>query len=616
MRKNYFLTLLLTLCISAASFGQVILAEGFDYADGPLVPNGGWTSAGGAAGTFLVSSGQAVVQHGTPDEDVRYSFTPVSGDIFVAFDFSVDDLGAPYGAGSDFEYFAHFRFRSQIDVVPPTGSGDYTLGISSDDNDAEAVWATDLTFGTTYRAVMRFNQDTGTATLWIDPTADTDTSISGTDDGAFSVTSFDLRQSDSEENETVRVDNLMIGQTFNDVLVFAPQTDPTLSITGITDNQEFHPWTTEVAVGFSISNFTLSGDNGSGMSDGTGDGYIVGTAVENGGTPDSDNIFGMSVNYEGLQPGDNVMLTAELVDNAGNSLTPPVVATVNFTIAAAASQASDIATLRAGTEGDYYELTGESTLTWDAMNGRNQKYIQDGSAAILIDDDAGTITTSYNVGDGITGIRGRLGSFNGVLQFVPSVDPGAATATGLSITPQVVTIADLNSNLDDYESELVTINDVNFVDADGSTSFGNGNGNYDITDGTNTLIFRLNFTTDINGTLIPSSSANITGIPAEFGGDSQIFGLSLSNIVLGVQRDEIEGFAAFPNPVRGNGLTVRTGSIDTKEVALFNVLGRKVFAQSFSGTEDTFDVSNLSSGIYILKVTEGSRIATQKVVIE
>ena len=41
MRKNYFLTLLMTLCLTSLAFGQVILAEGFDYADGSLVPNGG-----------------------------------------------------------------------------------------------------------------------------------------------------------------------------------------------------------------------------------------------------------------------------------------------------------------------------------------------------------------------------------------------------------------------------------------------------------------------------------------------------------------------------------------------------------------------------------------------
>ena len=74
------------------------------------------------------------------------------------------------------------------------------------------------------RAIIKFDQVTGTAKLWINPTLSTDTSISGSDAGAATIVSFDLRQSDSQVNETVRVDNLMIGQTFANVLVYSGDT--------------------------------------------------------------------------------------------------------------------------------------------------------------------------------------------------------------------------------------------------------------------------------------------------------------------------------------------------------------------------------------------------------
>ncbi len=38
------------------------------------------------------------------------------------------------------------------------------------------------------------------------------------------MSEFELRQSDSSENETISVDDLMVGQTFDDVLVYAPPT--------------------------------------------------------------------------------------------------------------------------------------------------------------------------------------------------------------------------------------------------------------------------------------------------------------------------------------------------------------------------------------------------------
>ena len=215
MKKLYFL--LFTFSIYAFSFGQVIISDDFTYADGSLVGNGTWVSHSGTPGDLLVSSGQVVVQHGTPSEDASIPFTPVSGNIYFGVDFTVTSGSAI--PGTDNEYFAHFKdsgfgFRGRLDVVPGLLGGDFTVGISSSTSTAQAIWATDLTFGVTYRAVVRYDQDSGLAQLWIDPTSSGDTSISGTADGATVIESFALRQSDSDNNETVTVDNLVIGTTF------------------------------------------------------------------------------------------------------------------------------------------------------------------------------------------------------------------------------------------------------------------------------------------------------------------------------------------------------------------------------------------------------------------
>jgi hypothetical protein len=613
MKKNYLFTLLLTFSFSIISFGQVILAEGFDYADGSLVPNGGWAREGGTSGDFQVVSGEAVVQHGTPSEDVKLAFTEISGSVYVAFDFSVDDLGAVY-SGSDNEYFAHLDFKARVDIVPPSANGDYSIGISSAASTADVIWATDLIFGTKYRALIKHDQDTGTASLWIDPSSSTDTSIVGAEDGANSVKEFELRQSDSSENETIRVDNLMIGQTFDDVLVFSAPTEPSLSIAGVTDNQVFPPETTEVPVSLNINNFTLSGDDGSGNSDGSGDGYIKGTLQESGQQDDTSNQFSTTPENIPVNPGSSYTLIAELVDNDGNSLSPVVSSSVSFSVATY-SQIASLADLRTATEGNYYDLSNEVVLTY-VGSSRNQKYIQDATGAILIDDNDGIITTSYNVGDGITGIQGKLGSFGGVLQFIPQGDPGNATSTGNAISAQVVTIGDLTANFEDYESEWITINDVSFSDADGSAVFGSGQ-NYDITDGTNTLVFRTAFSNaDLIGEIIPSSSANITGLASEFNGTFQIFGTSLADIVLGINNNIIEGFGTYPNPVSNGKFVLSTSSSDVKQVSIYNVLGKKVFVQSVSGIKSDIDVSLITSGVYILKVTEGNKTATSKLVIK
>ena len=212
---------------ASTASAQVIRCEQFSYPDGSLVPQGGWATHSGTAGDFQVLNGQAVVQHGTPSEDVNLGFTPVPGKVYFGLDFSVDDLGTPW-VGSDSEYFAHFKdsgfaFRARFDIVPAIGGGDFSVGIASDDSVADAVWATDLVFGTTYRAVAYYDQDTNQAALWINPVDSSSTSILGDLDGnpGNSMNAFAMRQSDSAMNETVRIDNVVIGQSFDDVLTIS-----------------------------------------------------------------------------------------------------------------------------------------------------------------------------------------------------------------------------------------------------------------------------------------------------------------------------------------------------------------------------------------------------------
>lgn len=159
---------------------------------------------------------------------------------------------------------------------------------------------------------------------------------------------------------------------------------------------------------------------------------------------------------------------------------------------------------------DYFKITGEVILTFK-QTFRNQKYIQDASAAILIDDLTGKITTSYNIGDGITGITGTIAEFGNMLQFTPARDPGAATSTGNQVVPQVITINQMLTSFENYESELVKIVNASFTDA--GAAFVNGTV-YEITDNSKAAgNFRTTFY-DVNyiGTNIPSGAGSIIGI--------------------------------------------------------------------------------------------------------
>ncbi|HMC01309.1 MAG TPA: T9SS type A sorting domain-containing protein, partial [Flavobacteriaceae bacterium] len=173
---------------------------------------------------LMVVSGQVLVQHGSPSEDANLAFTPVAGNVYFGIDFSVVDPGGPI-PGTDNEYFAHFKdsgfgFVARLDIVPPSSGGDFSVGIATVNSTSDAIWPTDFSYGVTYRAIVRYDQDENIAELWINAASEGDTSIIGADEAnpGDVIESFALRQSDSDLNEGILVDNLNIGTSFGAVL--------------------------------------------------------------------------------------------------------------------------------------------------------------------------------------------------------------------------------------------------------------------------------------------------------------------------------------------------------------------------------------------------------------
>jgi PKD repeat protein len=193
-------------------------------------------------------------------------------------------------------------------------------------------------------------------------------------------------------------------------------------------------------------------------------------------------------------------------------LDPSSIATNNYNFPTTV-QVANIAELRSQSVGggDYFELTGEAILTFQ-QSFRGQKYIQDATAAILIDDDGGAITTNYEINDGITGITGELSEFGGMLQFVPITDPGAASSSGNNINPQVISLSDLLNNFEDFEAELVRVEGCVFDDAGSVFEVGTV---YPITDGSKANYnFRTTFyDVDYIGEEIPLTTVDLILLP-------------------------------------------------------------------------------------------------------
>ncbi|AUC23968.1 hypothetical protein BTO15_03960 [Polaribacter sejongensis] len=89
----------------------------------------------------------------------------------------------------------------------------------------------------------------------------------------------------------------------------------------------------------------------------------------------------------------------------------------------------------------------------------------------------------------------------------------------------------------------------------------------------------------------------------------------VKNATASVKNNAIEGFTTYPNPITNNKFTVATSSNSSKSVTIFNLLGKQVFKTNFSGEKKDLDVSEINSGVYILKVTESGKTTTKKLVI-
>lgn len=225
---------------SGAAFGGVLTSDNFNY-NGALTANG-WTAHSGAGNKVIMANGvfATLQQSGGSGEDINLGFGPLGAadTVYAAFDLMVvtADLSGLDGNGLYLAHFmdAGFAFRARTGVVQAPGGGDFGLAINADNSNlgAGATWASDLTFDTWYRVVISWDAGTGVSELWLNPTLETDPSISHT--GSFTgdlMAGFALRQS-NDYTGSQGIDNVIVGTTFGDVIP-APATFALLGLGGL-----------------------------------------------------------------------------------------------------------------------------------------------------------------------------------------------------------------------------------------------------------------------------------------------------------------------------------------------------------------------------------------------
>lgn len=397
------------------------------------------------------------------------------------------------------------------------------------------------------------------------------------------------------------------GTTFESIIgigTYVPSTSttPTLAITSPTPGQVFAPNVASVDVNFTVQNFNVA--------NGTGDGHIHWRLDGGSWNMQYDT---NPIQLTGLTRASHTV-DVKLVDNSHADLVPPVESSVTFAVADYV-QVADMATLRAQQLNGYYHYTGEAfAIAGEAYSSGNLKgFVQDATGGMMAFVPAGTTSQAVNGNDGITDLKGKLIDYHGVLELEVTED---FTLTGNNVVqvPQVITADELNNNHDDYESELIEIDNAT-IDPAGATLFAHSH-NYDLTDASATTVLRTMFS-DMTDVAIPTGTVNVVGIGGEYNGTAQIFPREANDIttVSAVAQNNIDGFKVYPNPVTNGQVYVTSTSDDNKKVIVYDLLGKAVISTEVNNNQ-AVDVSTLRSGVYMMKVIENGQVAVRKLMIK
>ena len=264
-----------------------------------------------------------------------------------------------------------------------------------------------------------------------------------------------------------------------------------------------------------------------------------------------------------------------------------------------------------------YSLSGNAIVTLaasDDKNGindyylRHAKYIQDATGAILIDDANQTITGNYTAGDQISGLKGTLQSYNGMLQLIPTVDATKGTS-GNTVNPIERTLETISVN---DQGKLVKLKNVTIQDVDGGNgkiAFGGESGKsgvtYNFVEGTQAVL-RIQYPDlAIIGTEIPATAQNITGVVLVYNSDIQIVPISIID-------SELDGVKAATTDdnitIYSSNGKIYVNAIGGEKIELFNITGQKVAEKvAVSGInvlDAVYDITLVKVGSKVVKAVK------------
>lgn len=212
----------------------LILADTFTYPDGVMQESSGyfWLAYSGSDSNDLFVAEGKVQLGNTNYQDVHAFYSNSitlganSGAILYS-SFKVNFNSLPVGSGGG--YFAFFKdsgtsqFRARV-FAQTNGAapGKFRLAISNG-GFSQQNYPQDLSLGTEYTVVTRYNTLTGLATLWVNPANESGASVSGIDYANVpDLMTYAFRQDRGDSPGVITVDDLAVGTSWSDVYSYVP----------------------------------------------------------------------------------------------------------------------------------------------------------------------------------------------------------------------------------------------------------------------------------------------------------------------------------------------------------------------------------------------------------
>ncbi|MCS7089205.1 MAG: hypothetical protein RMN51_10825 [Verrucomicrobiota bacterium] len=204
----------------------LVLGDSFDYPDGLLVERAApyWSTHSGTTGQVQVVGGQVLLNR-AQTEDVSAGFTnflqALDNGIVLFTGLKLRVTETPTTSGGD--YFVHFRdvgtvnYRGRLFVTTNGAApGMYRLGIANSSATPTAVLPRDLSPNMPVFVLLRYNVDTATTTLWVNPADPSSPSVTAVDPATpVSLYYFSLRQSGGIGS--LVLDQVKVGTAWEDV---------------------------------------------------------------------------------------------------------------------------------------------------------------------------------------------------------------------------------------------------------------------------------------------------------------------------------------------------------------------------------------------------------------